>query len=91
MSLSLISVAKYFLSKKKAICYKKKKIVDFSATQFKGEHPPIFAKTLQIFATVQTLSKSPSVEKICTHITDLNQYKNMQEPESPYLTEIFLL
>ena len=38
------------------------KILDFPETQFKGEHPneaqTIFAETLQIFATVQTLSKS---------------------------------
>ena len=69
------------------------KILDFSETQIKGEHPyeaqTIFAETLQIFATVQTLSKSPNVEKmwnkIFTHITDLNQYKNMQEPENQYL------
>ena len=42
---------------------------------------------------MQTLSKSPSVQKIWTkpftHITDLNQYKKMQGPESPYLLIVF--
>ena len=69
------------------------KIQDFSKTPFKGEHPhgvlTIFAETFQIFASMQTLSKSPSVEKmwtkIFTHITDLHQNSKMQEPESLYL------
>ena len=37
------------------------KILDFSETQIKGEHPrgvpTIFTETLQIFATIQTPSK----------------------------------
>ena len=39
------------------------KILAFSETQFEGEHPhggqTISAETLQTFAVVQTLSKSP--------------------------------
>ena len=70
------------------------KILAFSETQFKGEHPhgqTISAKTLQTTSVVQTLSNSPNLKKSGLKFRKLHFHSEMSFRLKFSLIEIFML